>query len=81
MEKLKLLSLLSIILIGSCKTPGDIRVYSLDVDNDIMRHEEHPIMFDDERMRCLDTEFGRECRYLCVDADDLEDIIDDSVLE
>lgn len=74
MERLKLWSVL-LISAASCSTPGAVRIYSLDVDNAKMRHHESSISFDDNRLRCVDTEFGRECRYLCIDADDLEEIL------
>ena len=69
----------SLLLGAKCKDPGDIRVYSLDVDNKLLRHEEHPISFSDDRMRCVDTPEGRECRYICIEADDLEEILPPSL--
>lgn len=74
-SKIFLIALASLTLGTKCKDPGDIRVYSLDVDNSLMRHEEHPIAFGDDRLRCTDTPDGRECRYICIDANDLEEIL------
>lgn len=78
MGKLKLSTILLIGLVSmgvKCKDSGDIRHYSLDVDNRVLRSEEAPIYFDDPRLRCLDLPDGRECRFICIEADDLEEIL------
>ena len=68
--------LIGLVSIGAkCKDSGDIRHYSLDVDNRVLRNEEVPIHFDDPRLRCLDLPDGRECRFICIEADDLEEIL------
>lgn len=54
---------------------GDVKIYSLDVDRKTLRHEDSPINFNDPRMRCIDYEGERECRFLCVEADDLDSIL------
>ena len=68
--------LLFILITGAkagCATPP-APLYVLDVDEKrliIDRDEGDFIPFSDPRLRCLDGEFGRECRYICTDADDL----------
>lgn len=63
------------LIANSCGTSGDVKIYSLDVDNQVLRNEDSDITFSDERMRCLNTPQGRECRYLCIDASDLDSLL------
>lgn len=56
---------------AKCSHTGNLKVYSLDVDHKKLRGSEQSINFTDSRVRCIDSDFGRECRYLCMDSDDL----------
>lgn len=81
MEKPKLLkrsliALFSFFYVVGCSHPsGNVRIYSLDVDHKTLRNEKQSIPFEDGRLRCNATLGGRECRYLCMDSDDLTILI------
>lgn len=73
MGKLKPLKtlLIGLISLGGCQSAGTVKIYSLDVDKKVLRNEQRAIPFSDPRMKCNDLEGGRECRYLCMDSDDV----------
>ncbi len=70
-----MLNMAGLVLLNACSTANNTKVYSLDVDNTVLRRHADPIPFTDSRLRCNDTPDGRECRFLCIAADDLEELI------
>ena len=79
-KKLCVIASLSLTLMGAksgCNS-APVKLYILDVDEERLvrdREGQDFIPFSDPRLRCFDGEFGRECQYLCLDADDLDAIL------
>lgn len=59
-----------------CKSAGDIRLYSMDPDRQVLTRDDKFIEFDDERLQCRDTDEGRECPYFALSAEDMRTVLE-----